>query len=99
MDSLCTDADVLSCVLQQPLQLVAVSLNVVSQATVALLSGLYSLQRCELTSPEMDLGLEPMSGFPALQSLKLSGGDFTGLQSSAHLTNCRFCKQRQVQVA
>ena len=87
MDSFCTDADVLSCVLQQRLQLVALSLDVVSQATVALLSGLYSLQCCELTSPEMAVSLEPMSGLPALQSLKLSGGEFTGLQSFAHLTN------------
>ena len=79
MDSMCTDADVLSCVLQQRLQLVAISLNVVSQATVALLSGLYSLQRCELTSPKMDIYLGPMSGLPALKSLKLFGGMFTSL--------------------
>jgi len=79
MDLLCTDVDVLSCVLQQRLQLVAVSANIVSQATVALLSGLYSLQRCELTSPKMDIYLEPMSGLPALRSLKLSGGMFTSL--------------------
>ncbi len=87
MDLMCTDADVLSCVLQQRLQLQAVSLNVVSQATVALLSGLYSLQCCELTSPKMDICLEPTSGLPALKSLKLSGGNFTSLQSFAHLTN------------
>ncbi len=52
MDVMCTDADVLSCVFQQWLQLEAVDLQVVSQATVALLSGLYSLQRCELDHPE-----------------------------------------------
>jgi len=79
MDLLCTDVDVLSCVLQQRLQLVAVSANIVSQATVALLSGLYSLQRCELTSPKMDIYLGPMSGLPALKSLKLFGGMFTSL--------------------
>ena len=94
MDLTCTDADVLSCVLQQRLELVAISLNVVSQATVALLSGLYSLQRCELTSPQTNICLEPMSGLPVLKSLKLSGGKFTSLQSFAHLTNFEVLQAR-----
>ncbi len=94
MDLTCTDADVLSCVLQQRLELVAISLNVVSQATVALLSGLYSLQRCELTSPQTNICLEPMSGLPVLKSLKLSGGNFTSLQSFAHLTNFEVLQAR-----
>lgn len=87
MDLLCTDTDVVSRVLQQPLQLKAATLKVVSQATVALLSGLSSLQRCELISLQTDTCLEPMSNLPALKSLKLSGGIFTDLQSFAHLTN------------
>ena len=87
IDLMCTDADVLSCVLQQRLQLEARNLQVVSQATVALLSGLCFLQRCELTSSKMKICLEPMSGLPALEGLKLSGGEFTGLQSFAHLTS------------